>query len=189
MKAFRADIRQRAAALGRNPDDIKIMFCITPVLGETTQDAKEKLRRTLQSPNFIEDVLISISAITDIDFSVYDLDEPLPGRLTTNGEQGTLDKFQNHGSGKTLRELVIDGAGGLVSSVELIGTPDQVAEQMGDVMAEVGGDGFLITTPVLRVSRRYLIESADGLVPALQKRGLTRTAYDHEMLRDNLRAF
>ncbi len=189
MKEFRTDIRQRAAALGRNPDDIKIMFCITPVLGETTQDAKEKLWRTLQSPNFIEDVLISISAITDIDFSVYDLDEPLPGRLTTNGEQGTLDKFQNHGSGKTLRELVIDGAGGLVSSVELIGTPDQVAEQMGDVMAEVGGDGFLITTPVLRVSRRYLIEIADGLVPALQKRGLTRTAYDHQMLRDNLRAF
>ena len=92
-------------------------------------------------------------------------------------------------NGKTLRELVVDGGGGLVSSVELIGTPDQVAERMGEVMAEVGGDGFLITTPVLRVSRRYLAEVADGLVPALQKRGLARTQYKHELLRDNLREF
>jgi alkanesulfonate monooxygenase SsuD/methylene tetrahydromethanopterin reductase-like flavin-dependent oxidoreductase (luciferase family) len=81
---------------------------------------------------------------------------------------------------------VVDGAGGIVSSVELIGTPDQVAERMGDVMAEVGGDGFLITTPVLRVSRRYVVEIADGLIPALQKRGLTRTAYKHDTLRDHL---
>jgi alkanesulfonate monooxygenase SsuD/methylene tetrahydromethanopterin reductase-like flavin-dependent oxidoreductase (luciferase family) len=45
-------------------------------------------------------------------------------------------------------------SGGLISSVELIGTPDQVADRMGQVMEEVGRDGFLITTPVLRVSRR-----------------------------------
>ena len=56
-------------------------------------------------------------------------------------------------------------------------------------MEEVGGDGFLITTPVLRVGRRYIVEITDGLVPALQRRGLARTAYGHAMLRDNLRAF
>ncbi len=56
-------------------------------------------------------------------------------------------------------------------------------------MEEVGGDGFLITTPVLRVSRRYVVDITDGLIPALQKRGLTRTAYAHKTLRDNLFAF
>jgi FMN-dependent oxidoreductase (nitrilotriacetate monooxygenase family) len=189
MKAFRDDIRERAAAAGRNPDDIKIMFCITPALGETEQHARDRQRRMLESPSFIDDMLASISAITDIDFSQFDLDQELPGRLLTNGEQGSLDKFQEYGSGKTLRELVMGGAGGLVSSVELIGTPDQVAERMGEVMAEVGGDGFLITTPVLRVSRRYVVEVADGLVPALQKRGLVRSAYKHAMLIENLREF
>jgi long-chain alkane monooxygenase len=189
MKAFRSDVRARAAALGRNPDDIKILFCVTPTVGETEQDAHDKHKRMLNSPNFINDILASISSITDIDFSLFDLDKPLPERLMTNGEQGSLDKFQQYGSGKTLREIVVDGAGGLVSSVELIGTPDQVAARMGEVMEEVGGDGFLITTPVLRVSRRYVVEIADGLVPALQKRRLTRTAYKHEMLRDNLLEF
>jgi hypothetical protein len=33
------------------------------------------------------------------------------------------------------------------------------------------------------------VEIADGLIPALQKRGLTRTAYQHETLRDNLLEF
>ncbi len=189
MKAFRDDIRGRAVAAGRNPDGIKILFCVTPTLGETEQDARDKHARMLSSPHFINDILASISAITEIDFAQFDLDAPLPGRLVTNGEQGSLDKFQEFGSGKTLRELVVGGAGGVVSSVELIGTPDQVADRMGEVMEEVGGDGFLICTPVLRVSRRYIVEIADGLVPALQRRGLTRTAYAHETLRDNLQDF
>ncbi|HVE23629.1 MAG TPA: NtaA/DmoA family FMN-dependent monooxygenase [Acidocella sp.] len=189
MKAFRDDIRGRAAAAGRDPDTIKVLFCITPTLGETEAEAREKHDRMLNTPHFIADILASVSAITDIDFAKFDLDEPLPERLVTNGEQGTLDKFQQWGSGKTLRQLVVDGAGGIVSSVELIGTPQTVAARMGEVMEEVGGDGFLITTPILRVGRRYLVEVADGLVPELQRLGLTRTEYKHKLLRDNLQEF
>lgn len=189
MKAFREDIRKRAAALGRDPDDIKILFCITPTLAETEAEAHAKYARTIMSDTFATDILASISAITEIDFAKFPLDEPLPEKLITNGESGTLDKFQQWGSGKTLRELAADGGGGLVSSMELIGTPEQVAEQMGAAMEEVGGDGFLLTTPVLRVSRRYIVEVTDGLVPALQKRGLVRSHYSHTLLRDTLREF
>ena len=189
MRAFRNDIRARAVKIGRNPDDIKILFCITPTLGETEEDARIKYKRTTTSDHFVNDILAQISAITEVDFARFALDEPLQEKLTTNGESGTLDKFQQWGSGKTLRELAGDSGGGLVSSMELIGTPDQVAEKMGEAMAEVGGDGFLITTPGMRVSRRYLIEIADGLVPALQRRGLVRTEYKHQLLRDNLREF
>jgi FMN-dependent oxidoreductase (nitrilotriacetate monooxygenase family) len=189
MKAFREDIRARAIAVGRDPDSIKVLFCVTPTLGETEEIAQAKHNRMLNASYFIDDMLASVSAITDIDFSKFDLDTPLPERLITNGEQGSLDKFQQWGSGKTLRELVVDGAGGLCSSVELIGTPSQVAARMGEVMEEVGGDGFLITTPVLRVGRRYLVEIADGLVPELQRRGLTRTEYRYQLLRENLQEF
>lgn len=189
MRKFRADIRARAETFGRDPDTIKVMFCVTPTLGETDDEARAKYERMLNSPHFIVDTLASLSAITEIDFAQYDLDKPLPEKLVTNGESGTLDKFQQWGSGKTLRELVVAGGGGLVSSVELVGTPDTVADRMGEVMEAVGGDGFLITTPVLRVSRRFITEVTDGLVPALQKRGLARTAYAHEKLRDNLLDF
>ena len=60
---------------------------------------------------------------------------------------------------------------------------------MGEIMEEVGGDGFLITSPVMRLNRRYVTEITDGLVPALQRRGLTRTDYTFEQFRDNLSEF
>ena len=60
---------------------------------------------------------------------------------------------------------------------------------MGEIMEEVGGDGFLITSPVMRLNRRYVTEITDGLVPALQKRGLVRSGYTGTMLRDHLREF
>jgi alkanesulfonate monooxygenase SsuD/methylene tetrahydromethanopterin reductase-like flavin-dependent oxidoreductase (luciferase family) len=59
---------------------------------------------------------------------------PLPERLVTNGEQGSLDAFKQRGSGKTLRELVVEASGGLAAPTELIGTPDQVADRMGAAM-------------------------------------------------------
>jgi FMN-dependent oxidoreductase (nitrilotriacetate monooxygenase family) len=190
MKDFRDDVRRHAEKFGRDPDEIKVLFCVTPTLGETEQDARDKQARMVSSPQFIQDILAQVSALTEIDFAQFDLDKPLPHRLETNGEQGTLDKLQQWGSGKTLRELVIDAAGGLVSSVDLVGTPDQVAERMGEVMEEVGGDGFMITTPLLRLNRRYIAEVTDGLIPALQRRGLTRSAYTPgRTLRQNLLEF
>jgi hypothetical protein len=60
---------------------------------------------------------------------------------------------------------------------------------MGAVMGQVGGDGFLITSPVMRLNRRYVTEITDGLVPALMKLGLTRSQYTTTMLRDHLREF
>jgi FMN-dependent oxidoreductase (nitrilotriacetate monooxygenase family) len=188
MKAFRDDVRRHAAAAGRNPDDVKVMFLVTPVLGETTAEAREKLARMTGHPAFLDQILALISSITDIDFSRFALDEPLPP-LTTNGEQGSLDKFQQAGSGKTLRQLVVEASGGMCSSVELLGTPDEVADKMAETMAYVGGDGFLITTPTQRLNRRTLIEVTDGLVPALQRRGLTRRRYEHRLLRDTLLAY
>ena len=186
MKAYRDDVRARAAAAGRNPDDIKVLFLAAPVLGESENEARDKFERMISSPAFIKRALALIGSFTDIDFSQYDLDQPLP-KLTTNGEQGSLDKFQQWGSGKTLRQLVRDG--GTSSSVELVGTPDQVADRMGEVMEAVGGDGFLIKAPFHRLSRRYIAEVTDGLVPALQRRGLTRTRYGHTLLRDTLKEF
>jgi hypothetical protein len=58
---------------------------------------------------------------------------------------------------------------------------------MGEVMEEVGGDGFLFSMP--NVNRRTIAEITDGLVPALQQRLLVRTAYGGRHLRDNLLEF
>jgi FMN-dependent oxidoreductase (nitrilotriacetate monooxygenase family) len=185
MKEYRDDVRARAAAAGRDPNEIKVLFLVYPVLGETGAEARERHRRTVTSPEYIEAALAAIGTVTDIDFSQFDLDAPLP-RLTTNGEQGSLDKFAQWGSGKTLRQLASERYDG---GLELIGTPDEVAERMEEAMEAIGGDGFLISSPFQRVSRRFVAEICEGLMPALQRRGLVRTEYRHSFLRDTLREF
>ena len=187
MKSYRDDVRRRAAAAGRNPDDIKVMFLVYPVIGETREEAHAKHQRFITSPRFVEAALASISTVTDIDFSQFPLDEPLP-KLTTNGEQGSLDKFAQWGSGKTLRELASERFG-TGRENELIGSPDDVAARMDEIMQEVGGDGFLISSPFQRVSRRIISDVTDGLVPELQRRGLVRREYTQTRLRETLREF
>jgi alkanesulfonate monooxygenase SsuD/methylene tetrahydromethanopterin reductase-like flavin-dependent oxidoreductase (luciferase family) len=185
MKEYRDDVRGHAASFGRNPDDIKVLYLVYPVLGETAAEARAKYQRMVTSDNFIEAALASVGSITDIDFSQYSLDEPLP-RITTNGEQGSLDKFAQWGSGKTLRQLASER---FDSGLDLIGTPDEVAERMAAAIDAIGGDGFLISTPFQRVSRRFITEVCEGLVPALQRRGLARTEYKGSTLREVLTEF
>ena len=59
--------------------------------------------------------------------------------------------------------------------------------RLSEIVDEVGGDGFLLMDPDL--TRRYIAEITDGLVPELQRLGVVRTQYEHEQFRDNLMAF
>ena len=182
-KEFRDDIRRRAARFNRNPDDIKVLFLFSPVMGETEEEAKLKYARCVAQQRFIDRRLALISGITDIDFSQFPMDKPLPEDLTTNGESTSLKRFAQFGSGKTLRECIEDGA------ADVVGTPEQVADHMKEVMEEVGGDGFLIRLPFHHINRRFILEVTEGLVPALQRKGLVRTEYTKSTLRETLREF
>ena len=186
MRAYRDDLRTRAAAQGRDPDGCKVLFLVAPILGETEEEAQLKKRlRADWAIRKMDTRLAFFSKITNIDFGAMDLDTPI-GELTTNGHQQSLDEFKRRAGTRTLRQTMSDFES-TVQSVELVGTPDSVAGQMAEVMQQVGGDGFLFSLP--NVSRRSVAEVADGLVPALQARGLVRTAYSHAQFRDNLLAF
>jgi alkanesulfonate monooxygenase SsuD/methylene tetrahydromethanopterin reductase-like flavin-dependent oxidoreductase (luciferase family) len=125
-------------------------------------------------------MLAAMGSLFDIDFKRFDPDQPL-GELTTNGQQGTLRRFLSQGN--TLREIARNFRFGLES---VVGAPDDAAAQMAEIMEEVGGDGFMFSPPL---TRRVVAEITDGLVPALQRRGLVREAYGHAHLRDNLFEF
>ena len=186
MKVYRDDVRARMVAHGRDPESCKVLFLVAPIIGETEEEAQEKKRiRVARAEAQLPQRLAHLGKITNIDFGKFDLDRPL-GDVTTNGHQQTLDEFRAKAAGKTLRQAMADHNAAEMS-VELVGTPDRVAARMGEVMEEAGGDGFLFS--LSNVSRRTLAEIEDGLVPALQERGLTRAAYSHAHFRDNLLEF
>lgn len=185
MKEFRTDMRRRAAEAGRNPDDIKVLFLISPIFGETEAIARDRLARHASSAAHIEGDLALKSTTSDIDFSKFDLDSELPS-LTTEAGQGGLADFMQAGTGKTLRQLVIDRA---TRGLDVVGTPDQVADRLEAAMEEIGGDGFLIVSPFVKLNGQYISEVCEGLVPALQRRGLVRTQYSRNTLRETLLEF
>ncbi len=155
-------------------------------MGETEAEARAKDARGLESPRFLELTLAFQSAISGIDLSRFSLDAPLP-EMSTNGSMAVLASFAQWGSGKPLRELVKDaGKGG---AFEAVGTPDQVARRMAEVMEEVGGDGYLLKQPFDSISRRAILEVTEGLTPALQRLGVVRTRYATTTLRQTLLEF
>ncbi len=186
MKDYRNDIRTQMALYGRDPDACKVLFMAYPILADTEAGARERAdKRAVDAAANIERCMAQIGWTTNIDFSTHDLDAPV-AELTTNGHQSSLQNFIRKAGGKTLREAVIahSSAGG---SLDFVGTPDSVAAQMDEAMQEVGGDGYLIALP--NVSRKSVAEITDGLVPALQQRGLVRRNYAHKQFRDNLLEF
>jgi FMN-dependent oxidoreductase (nitrilotriacetate monooxygenase family) len=187
MKAYRDDVRTRMIAHGRDPNSCKVLFLVAPIIGETEADAQEqKRRRAARAAATIPERLAHLGKVTNIDFGRFDIDKPLPDDVSTNGHQQTLEEFRRKAAGRSIRETMADH-NATELSVELVGTPDSMAARMGEIMEEVGGDGFLFSMP--NVSRRTLAEVEDGLVPALQARGLTRAAYTHAQFRDNLLEF
>ncbi|MFO1161310.1 MAG: NtaA/DmoA family FMN-dependent monooxygenase [Reyranellaceae bacterium] len=180
MKAFGASVRAKVAAAGRDPDSCKIFYIVMPTVGETQAEAVDRAHRRQAGREAMPELaLAQMGSLTDIDFSQFDLDAPI-GELTTNGQQGTLKRFLKQG--RTLREIAVNYRYGYE---DLVGTPDSIASQLGELMEEVGGDGFMFTG---MVTRRYVAEITDGIVPALQRKGLARSAYAHEQFRDNLLA-
>ena len=181
MKEYRDNVRRQAAEFGRNPDDIKELFLAQPIIDVSMEAARERVRMNeVEMDQHIDLHLSGMSRLTGIDFSKFDLDAPLP-ELTTNGHQSSLAKW----IGKTPRSIV--KTYGRKGGIDFTGTADHVAGMMQEVMEEVGGDGFLFFNSYF--DRRYVIEVCDGLVPELQRRGLTRKAYAHRHLRDNLLEF
>jgi FMN-dependent oxidoreductase (nitrilotriacetate monooxygenase family) len=180
MKKYRQEVRSAMVAAGRDPDAMKILFIVAPTIADTLEEAQAAVIRSRRPA---EAMLCGLAALTEIDFSQFDLDAPLGEQLTTNGHRSSLERFVEEGSGRTLREVAVSSSPGCL---ELVGTPDSIAAEMDEAMQEVGGDGFLMTAAW---TRRQVAELTDGLVPELQRRGLTRTEYSGETLRENLFAF
>lgn len=184
MKKFVEEQRAAIAEAGRDPQSVKIMFILQPVIGDTDEDAQRRWDALYElTDENVEHGLIAMSEIVHIDFSKIPLDEPLPKDLTTNGHQSSLANLYYYG--ETVREIAVRWIRHFTMP-EMVGAPATVAERMGELMEEVGGDGYLITGDL---STDFITRITEGLVPELQRRGLARTAYAGPTLRENLLAF
>jgi len=185
MRAYRDSIRAVSAATGRNPDDVKVLFVVNPIVTANAEEtASVRAHRSELTQAAIDEALQGVSYLSGVDFKAFDLDAPLP-ELTTNGNQGTLDNFvKSAPAGSTLREILQTRAN--KDGLAIIGTADEIAHHIGELGDAAGGDGFLFTG---QVHPAHVHRTLDPLVPALRRAGLLRTELGDGGLRANLTDF
>ncbi|MFK3682722.1 LLM class flavin-dependent oxidoreductase [Pseudomonas sp. NPDC088890] len=171
-------VRAAAQAAGRDPQAIKVFMGITVIVAATEQQAHAKYAEYVRyaSP---EAGVAHFASSTGIDFAAYGLDEPI-GFTKGNAIQSATRQLQD--SAWTRRRLLDQHAlGGRY--VTLIGTAEQVADELIAWIDETGLDGFNLTRTVTPESYEDFI---DLVVPELQNRGRYKTAYQAGSLREKL---
>lgn len=182
---FYRDVNARARDLGRDPAHILIMPGVSPFVGRTEAEAREKYDR-LTSLILEEDGIALVKTLSGgtLDLAGVDLDGPLPPLPPTEGNQSrqALIRQIADENGFTIRQLYqwIASARGHLT---LVGSAEQIADTLQEWFENEGADGFNILPPWLPTG---LTDFIDLVIPELQRRGLFRTEYEGRTLRENL---
>lgn len=182
---FYADVKARAVAAGRAPDQIKILPGIVPFLGSTEAEA---VAREQQFTDRLVPAygLRMLSKFFETDLTGLDLDGPLPDLPPEHDIHGhktrsTLVAELARREQLTVRQLLAKLGGGRGHRT-WVGTPEQLADDLELWFREGGADGFNIMAPAIPVDLQVF---ADEVIPILRRRGLVPEEYRGATLREH----
>ncbi|GGJ78829.1 monooxygenase [Pilimelia anulata] len=180
---FYRTLKVATAAAGRDPDHVKVLPGIVPIIGSTEAEAA-RLEREFAELIVPEYALAQLSLLLRTDLSAHPLDGPLPELPDALSTQGNQSRYQlivdlARREGLTIRQLLVRLGGGRGHRV-LAGTPEQLADDLQRWFTGGAADGFNIMPPHLPGG---LADFVDHVVPVLQRRGLFRTEYAASTLR------
>ena len=189
-QAFYKDIKARVRQKGRKEDQTLVLPGFSPMIGSSEAEA-ERLTREI---NDLADPEVGRTRMSGRfgghDFSHLPMDTPLSPEDFPNPD--TVEAARSRTAvivdlvrreKPTLRQLLSKLAGAR-GHFTFAGTPDQVADLMQDWIEDSAADGFNLMPPVLPYMLDVFI---DEVVPILQKRGLFKTEYQGDTLRDHYR--
>jgi len=182
-QTFYADVKGRMQAAGRNPDHMKILPACMVIIANSREEARAK-RMKLDSLVHYESAIASLSIALGVDAAKFDQDGPLPDDIPeTEAGQSSRERAIRAAKEDNLTVRQLAQRVGGHSSLCLMGTPDEVADQMEEWLMTRGSDGFTIQFPFVPEG---IDDFVDRLVPVLQDRGLFRTKYEGKTLRENM---
>lgn len=205
--------KARVAALGRDPEAFKIIPGITPFLGGTTREAREKFRQ-VQSFQVVTQLPAAYSRAFGLDLTqvgenekvtaLIDFDDIGPDSLkdlvATESERSSGiagQKRQADDDRLWLRDVVLPTLGEDLTLGDLyrftlsnryaqgafVGDAIALADFLETHLEEEALDGVQIFPPYHRGPADAFV---DQVVPELQRRGIFRTEYEHDTLAGNL---
>lgn len=181
-REFYAEIKERAAAHGRDPEHLKVLPALSVITAPTAAEARAKHAR-------LTELLPPQVALADLaywlggfDLSGFPLDGPLPELPVSN--QSRTAQWQIYEDARrdrlTIRDLVRRIAD---DDRTVTGTPQEIADHIEEWFGGRAADGFNVTFPYLPGT---LDDFAGLVVPELRRRGLFRTGYTARTLRGHL---
>ena len=179
------DVRAEAARLGRDPDQMRITNLVFPVAGRTQAEAEDKKAAYDELPNDIDELSL-LSEGLNFDFAAKGLDEPFSEEELEglSGIQAIRDRVMQV-TGKphpTVRDFMqITSRASLNHAV--VGGPTELADYFEEWFTEPACDGFVIGGSYTPGTFEDFV---DIVVPELQRRGLFRSEYSGNTLRDHL---
>ncbi|HVA80338.1 MAG TPA: NtaA/DmoA family FMN-dependent monooxygenase, partial [Candidatus Binataceae bacterium] len=174
---FTDDLARRALKHGRDPSKIKIIWGLQPIVAETAAEA-EAIEQAVLDRIPPQVGLHLMSSHFDMDLTRYDLETPV-SEIEGGAIQGIVETFKR-AKPVTLREAAQRYGRGMMPHV--VGTPVRVADQMEEMLDRMGGDGFQLSPPYYAPD--YYEDLVRLLIPELQRRGVFRTEYHGDTLRD-----
>lgn len=181
-KAGAAEMRAAAVAEGRRPEDLKLLQAIAVVVAETEEEARLKHERYVGYGS-AEGAMALFGGWTGIDFSGFKPEDKLDS-FDSQGMQYLASFFKSIEGGRqwTFKEACDYMKLASIANV-LVGTPDQVSNQLEQWMDEGDIDGFNLL-PIIQPES--FNEFVDLVVPELQRRGRMRSSYYGSTLRENI---
>jgi len=181
-KAFADDIRARAARYGRRGDDIVILPGLATVIGATEEEARrrEDWLWSLVPPEF---AVQRVAKMLGVEPETLDLDQPLPGSLLGDAKgwqtfsRALVELSVN--DGLTVRQLIRRIGGGIGHRL-IVGTPEQIADDIAAWFHAGAADGFNLMPDVVPDGLDVFV---DEVVPLLRRKGIFREAYAGSTLR------
>lgn len=187
MREQRHELRSRATAAGRGPDELVFLPAVQPILGSTQQAAHHRLADLVAALDGAE-VLAKLGRLLHVEPGELDpglnAEELLLRHAGATGSEG----FEKMLLATARRdELTVLDLADLQALSQLhpqpVDSPDGVADYLCELFESEAADGFIIMPALYQAS---LEEFVNGVVPELQRRGRFRRSYGQATLRGQL---
>jgi len=185
-RRYRAGLHDLVRKCGRDPGEVLIMPGLSPVIGATELDAKRKDEE-------LNDLVLPavgvwmLSDLMKVPLYDYPIDGPLPvadlrrqGVANYSRAANLVDRAEREGL--TVRQAA-NAVARARSHGSFVGTPEQLADRIQTWVDGDGCDGFNIMPPYFPEQLEIFV---DEVIPILQRRGVFRTDYAGETLREHL---
>lgn len=182
-KSYYETIKREVAAHSRNPEDVLVFQGISPIIGDTLEQAEHKYDK-LASLVTIKQALAFLGRLFEHhDFSQYALDEPFPdlGSIGENSFRSDTNRIKAEALRQqlSLRQVALREA---TPRTPFMGTPEHVATLIEEWYNQNAADGFMLIANLPSELEAFI----EKVVPILQQRGVFREGYEGTTLRQNL---